>query len=590
MLKSQITTTATKIGVYTAVAVLVFGPIPYILQEGPTVLTRLAFWFSLYGWLAAAIFIGYLIYLGSRVYLRLFRHDIASLSPDASATPTQSMAGTHPFPNWGSLTQALAGKLPSWEFSDDLPDAPRFNFRNAVTFCGAGAILLGTSIGSGEWVIGPAVTAEYGGYLLWIATVSIILQVVMNTAFIPYSLYTGEPIFTGFMRTWPGPKFWAIFYSILAFLQFSWCGWAALSATAMVALVIGEMPSSEHAVLVKSIGVLCFLLTIAIVLFGDRIVQTMELMQWFFVIAILLFLIAIGVTFIPLSTWGSVASGFVRFAINPPDFPPDVDWVKLGAFAAEAGAGGMINVCITNWYRDKGFGMGKKVGYISGLFGGRNVSPSPFGKVFPLTPENMKRWQKWWKFVSVDQYGLWVIGSFLGIGLTALLTLRFIPAGTEFNNEYGAAVYLALNLARDSRNVMWFITLLVGFLMLFSSQLGVTEVFTRIVTDTIWSARARQDGDIRVVYYVVLMALTLWGIFILFSDLKPLFLVLLSANMAGLNFVFLGLHALYVNRKFLPPQLRPPLWIEAIVVLGVIFFAFFFLKAIPGIVQELLQL
>lgn len=140
---------------------------------------------------------------------------------------------------------------------------------------------------------------------------------------------------------------------------------------------------------------------------------------------------------------------------------------------------------------------------------------------------------------------------------------------------------------------MWFITLLVGFWILYSTQLGITDVFVRTVTDMIWSGsshvRAWRGGDIRFVYYGVLTLFTIWGVFILLSGVRPLFLVLLGANMAGLNFVFLGLHTLYINRKFLPAQLCPPLWREVVVVLGVVFFAFFFCNALPGMLTELLS-
>ena len=35
---------------------------------------------------------------------------------------------------------------------------------------------MGIQIGGGEWLLGPAVTAKYGGSLMWIATVAIVLQ------------------------------------------------------------------------------------------------------------------------------------------------------------------------------------------------------------------------------------------------------------------------------------------------------------------------------------------------------------------------------------------------------------------------------
>jgi hypothetical protein len=52
-----------------------------------------------------------------------------------------------------------AGSLPPWGVGD-LPAPPTYTLKNAFRVTGAGAIILGISIGSGEWLIGPAVTAR----------------------------------------------------------------------------------------------------------------------------------------------------------------------------------------------------------------------------------------------------------------------------------------------------------------------------------------------------------------------------------------------------------------------------------------------
>ena len=42
---------------------------------------------------------------------------------------------------------------------------------------GPGLLVGGSAIGGGEWLAGPAVTARYGGALMWLATLSIVSQV-----------------------------------------------------------------------------------------------------------------------------------------------------------------------------------------------------------------------------------------------------------------------------------------------------------------------------------------------------------------------------------------------------------------------------
>ena len=76
-------------------------------------------------------------------------------------------------------------------------------------------MLAGTSIGSGEWLFGPAVTAQYGAALLWLALISILLQVFSNLMMMRFTVYCGEPIIVGGLRTWPGPRFWMGCYAVL---------------------------------------------------------------------------------------------------------------------------------------------------------------------------------------------------------------------------------------------------------------------------------------------------------------------------------------------------------------------------------------
>jgi hypothetical protein len=556
-------------GFYVGILVLIVGPLLQIATSGVEQLGRANFWFGLYGWLAAAIVIGYLVSLIQ-----------ARVAPQAEPEPAVSSAAALPV---GASVEA--GELPAWEVAE-LPAPPRFGLAAALALIGPGAILLGTSIGSGEWLIGPAVTARFGGALLWIATASVILQVIMNMEFVRYTMYTGEPVYTGFMRTKPGSTFWSWVYAVLAFLQLGWPGWALASATAIAAAFLGRIPGDADANFVKVIGLLCFLSTVLIVMSGSKIERTMERVQWFFIVAILLFLIVIGVAFTSPDTWGTVASGFVSFGA----FPAGVDWVLLGGFAAYAGAGGVINGAISNWFRDKGFGMGGVVGYIPALIGGQKVPLTHEGKVFPTTQENMRRWNEWWKFAGADQYGLWVIGCFLGMALPALLTIQFIPPGTQIEG-FGVAAFQAEYLSRVWGGAMWFITLLVGFWILYSTQLGITDAFVRMVTDMIWTGSSRvrgwRGGDVRIIYYSVMAIFTLWGIVILLSGLRPLFLILLGANMAGLNFVFLGLHTLYINHKFLPRELQPARWRTVVVLLAVVFFGFFFSQALPRMIDQI---
>ena len=94
-------------------------------------------------------------------------------------------------------------RLPDWDVAD-LPEPHPLKWRHWTRFIGPGIVMMGIQIGGGEWLLGPEVTAKYGGGLMWIATIAIVLQVFYNLECGRYALYCGEPIFTGFLANEAG--------------------------------------------------------------------------------------------------------------------------------------------------------------------------------------------------------------------------------------------------------------------------------------------------------------------------------------------------------------------------------------------------
>ena len=100
--------------------------------------------------------------------------------------------------------------------------------------------------------------------------------------------------------------------------------------------------------------------------------------------------------------WWIAIKGFFSFGALPTaGADGTVDWLLVGAFAAYAGSGGLGNVGITHYVRDKGWGMSSLVGAIPSMIGGQHVTLSHWGKVFRITPENLKRFKEWWKICPI---------------------------------------------------------------------------------------------------------------------------------------------------------------------------------------------
>ena len=435
------------------------------------------------------------------------------------------------------------GRLPPWDVRD-LPAPPAFTLRNALRTVGPGVIGLGIAIGSGEWLIGPAVVLKHGAALLWITTVAVLLQVILNQEMGRYTLYTGEPIVTGFMRTWPGPAFWGTVYGLFGLAQYGWPGWALASATATAALWLGRMPDAADAGTVIAIGYGTFALCFAITLAGRKVERTVEFAMWIMVAGILTYLVLMDVAGVSAENWRRVAGGL--FSVGT--LPQGADWLLLGAFAAYSGSGGIGNAYTTNWMRDKGYGMGATVGYIPTLLGDSVRLPA-HGNIFRVDERSLIAWRQWWTYMHLDQWGIFGLGSLSGMALTALFTLQYVPAGTVAG-EWAVANLQAQGVAAVHGPVFWYLTLLCGLWILFSTQLGIVDGLPRATTDIMWAAspRLRKTGDVRIVYYGVLAAFAVWGCIAL-NLARPLTLIIIGANAAAVIFVFESIHTVVVNRR-----------------------------------------
>ncbi len=470
----------------------------------------------------------------------------------------------------------------------DLPRPPVTRGLGMMGVIGPGAIILGLSIGSGEWLIGPAAFVKYGLSLLWVTTVAVFLQTVLNTELMRYTLYTGEPAVTGFMRTRPNSTFWAWFYAGLYFLHVAWPAWAANAAGAFFFLIFRRLPHSYDAASVYWIGVCTYLGCVTVLLFGRRIERTLEILNWILVLFILGGMAFLCLLFFAPPAWLAAMVGYFGFDLKTGGFsfiPPGADWFLIGAFAAYSGAGGVSNLMLSNWARDKGFGMGQVVGFIPAAVSGQKVKLAHTGSVFPITPQNLEHWRGWWRIVQIDQWGVFFLGALLGMGLPAILYSIFIVPGRDIRG-LAIAAELASAIGARSGPLLAGMVALMGAWVLFKTQLDNLEGMTRALTDILWTGSRRIHkwrGDVRVVYYSLLALTVVWGLLAL-RLAQPIILLQMAANIAGAVMVVSALHILYVNTRFLPRELRPPMWRRAALVLMAVFYgSFAYLWLVGGI-------
>lgn len=474
---------------------------------------------------------------------------------------------------------------------DDLPAPPVFRLRHLTMLIGPGLVMAGANIGGGEWLFGPVVTARYGGTILWIAFTAILLQVCYNLAIMRYTLYCGENIFVGFFRTNPGPRFWTIFYMALD-MAGAWPYLASNAAVPLAAVILGHLPGAADAGFVKTLGYTLFLLTYVPLIFGGKIYNMLERILVAKLFLVLGYLGFIALFWVSWDTWREIWTGLLRFGALPAG---EVNWALIAAFAAVAGSGGLYNTNISGYVRDKGWGMGAKVGAIPSAIGGRTITLSHSGAVFDETiPENRSRWRGWIRHIRRDQLMLWAPGCVLGMLLPAMMSYEFIR-GTNAS-DHAAAAMTAQAIASKHGQIFWYLTLLCGFMILLPTQVSQLDGIARRWTDVIWigSPKVQHMGgnQAKNVYYILLAVYGVWGLLALRFTPNPLVLAIATGVMVNFAFAFSSLHTLWVNMTLLPKALRPGWILRFGLVAAAIFYAGISIIALrqqwPRVVQWLM--
>ena len=495
-------------------------------------------------------------------------------------------------PNEGRASLPIEARtgLDPWG-KGELPAPPDTSGLKILKVVGPGAIVLGASIGSGEWLLGPSVFVRHGLSLLWVTLVAAFFQALFNTELVRYTLYTGEPAVTGFMRTRPRSTFWAWFYAVLYLLQNGWPAWAGASAGAFFFLAVGRAARPDESGAVYFTALAVFGACVLLLLFGGkRIEHMLERLNWVMVIGVLLALIVLCLMFASAANAWAALVGFVGYDTTTGGFsfmPAGADWFLIGAFAAFSGCGGVTNLTLSSWARDKGYGMGSVVGFIPSVVGGQAVHLAHTGTTFEPTPAALERWRGWWRIVRADQWGIFFCGALVGMALPGILYCSLIPRGTDLRG-LNIASELAQALSARSGPALTIIVAFMSAWILFKVQIDILESNVRSMTDILWGASrsVRAFTDVRRVYYGILALSVLWGALAL-TLTAPIILLQLAANVAGLVFVIGSLHILRINTTLLPPALQPPTWRRVALVLMAIFYGVFvWLWLMGGLVPD----
>jgi hypothetical protein len=398
-----------------------------------------------------------------------------------------------------------------------------------------------------------------------------------------YVVATGEVPVVGWGRVPPGWFLWVPFSVFVVIFAFIAGGWAASAGQGVFALVHGRVAAAGELEETRIYAIALLVLVFLIAAAARRISRTLELVNWGLVGAILVVLLIVDLIVVPFDVWWEGIRGFVT-----PAAPPEgITATQLGGLAGFTALASGLNWYVMGHYRDKGYGMGYRAGFISGLRGERRELLSA-GVTFPDDERNAGLWRRWYRLLLVDMWGVFFIGAMLGMLLPTILMRHAVALSGETPTAANVPTFVAGVLDAEYGRFLFYVALLTGVFILFSTQLGIFEAMVRVTTDAAHatSPRLRQllEGDPRRFYYpFMLVLLVIIGIVLHLA--VPVNLIQWSANMSNFGALIYPFMLMYLNSK-LPTVARPGPASYVLLTANFLFFGFFFVNFVADFIGD----
>jgi hypothetical protein len=450
----------------------------------------------------------------------------------------------------------------------DLPEPPALR-----KMMGPGVIAVGIGMAAGEIIIWPYLTSIAGLGLLWLALVTLVVQVFINMEIERFTLATGQTVVAGVSRWWKG---WGAIICLAGAFQYVWPGWAT-SASTVLTFAIG----GGDVVMITVVALLCIgaLLTASPVIY--RTVERVEVLK---VAATIFFLAVVVVAVITWQTWSESSAAAVR------DFgtiPQGVTFAMLLGAIGAAGAGGVHNLVLSNWIRDKGYGMGAHVPRLVSPITGQEEAGGHDRYTFPEDEANLARWRVWWKRANTEHVVSFFVVCLVTITIMSVLAYQTLFGRDDLSDDETFLLVQGEVLGTQVGDWLKILFFAVATVSLFAAALGLLDVIGRVASDFVKRSFLQDSAfwtESRL-YLAVVWGEILIGSAMLLSGMDdPLVLLMLSTCAASLVTLLYSTLLVRLNRRDVPGSVRLRGGRLVMMVVAIVFYGFF---AVATLVDEL---
>lgn len=429
---------------------------------------------------------------------------------------------------------------------------------------GPSFILLGLGLGSGELILWPYLSSNFGLGLIWGAVTGITLQFFLNMEIARYTLVNGESVFVGMARKLGALA--PLWFILSTFVPWMWPGIIASSATVLAAAL--GFPYS------KFVGIFLLLIIGGILSLGSVVYKTQEMFQKAIIMIGVPFVILLAFILAKPPDWSALFQGIAGKGDGFWFLPAGIPIATFLAALAYAGAGGNLNLSQSYYIKEKGYGMGKYAGRITSVLTGKKENIKLEGATFDPTEENVQKFKVWWKRINIEHFIV-----FWAAGMITILILSLLAYSTVFGRE-GIATGIKFVVAEGAvigelvHPFLGTAFLLTAALMLFGTQFSVFASTSRIMSENLVllaPSRFKIENLSKFFYFFLWLQIAGGIAILLLGFTEPLTLVMVGAVLNAFTmFVYSGL-TIRLNTTAVQKAVRPGI-LRLAALLGVFLF------------------
>jgi MFS family permease len=427
---------------------------------------------------------------------------------------------------------------------------------------GPSLVTLGLGIGSGEYVLWPYMTSQYGFGILWGALLGISLQFIIISEIARYTMVKGESIVHGFARIHKLLPTWLIFSTLIGF---GWPGFAA-TAAALLSNLFG-IPSEYSRFVAIAILILCATLLLA----GKNVYSKVETIQKFVVPFSFVILIFLFLRYFSLESMGEALVGLVGIGDGYFGLPKGLDFaVFLGAFAY-AGSGGNFLLGQSFYVIEEETGNAKYAEKLSlHTPAPKHVESIKEHIVIsedPVSVENFRRARNFQLKESAIVF--WALG-FLMIFILSYLSRVLLQGVDNLPKTFEFIVFEARFIGNTSGAIFGILFIIIGAFALMSVQLGALDIMGRFTALAARISRKYRHVPLGDVYTKAVLLQMGFGIFLfLIGFSEPLWLVIIGAVINAFAMAIMTILVFIANTKHIPKAYQPGIVVKLILVFAI---------------------